>query len=354
MTHFFYGGLHKFMNNNKKTAFMADRIRSNREDDISFVKMLDNFINGSEKINMPLTIGRTPNALAAAGADSTLMLIISPKTIKKCISNPEDVYHGHDLSIDILKKLPSELRNPVMIFKGNEPNSLAIITSLKDNKGRGIMVAVQLKASIRRCKVNRISSAYGRNNFNNYIENQINCGNLIAANIEKANEMLQSLGLQSPPEETFISFNDSIAYSMESVKGFEEFFMKKEFAKNFERRLDEIDTLKERLCRISINAVRTHPDYICYITDLYKLPEDEKQVAASLLSQREDILCNELIESSRGIEKLESYAPGCITTELVNMYTDFMALENKVELIRQERNILNFGRESLRRKSIKR
>lgn len=351
------------MNNNKKAAFMADeqdildmadRIRRNMKDDEYFFKALDRYLRSCGKTTEFLKIGSTPNSIAAAGADSNLNLVISPDTITKCMSKKEEVFHGHDLSADIMKQIPAQLRNPVMIFEGRWKNTLVIITELKDQENREIMTAVKVNSSEQRHKVNKICSIYGRNNMEQYLKLQLEKGCLIAANIEKANKMLQSAGLRLPLEETFISFNDSIAYSMESVKGFEEFFRKKEFAKNFERRLDEIDALKERLCRISVKAVKEHPDYICYITDLYKLPAVEKQAAASLLSQREDKLCNELIESGRGIEKFESHASGCITTELVNMYTDFMAMENKVELIRQERNILNSGRESLRKKSIKR
>lgn len=46
--------------------------------------------------------------------------------------------------------------------------------------------------------------------------------NYIAANKEKAEQMLQSLGLQLPQEETFISFDNNISYSMANVKYLEE------------------------------------------------------------------------------------------------------------------------------------
>ena len=52
----------------------------------------------------------------------------------------------------------------------------------------------------------------------NYLKAQIEQGNLLAANKEKANEMLQSSGLQLPLEETFISFDNSIAYTTANVK----------------------------------------------------------------------------------------------------------------------------------------
>ena len=41
---------------------------------------------------------------------------------------------------------------------------------------------------------------------------------ILAVNTEKAKEMLQSAGLQLPLEETFLSFDNSIAYTTANVK----------------------------------------------------------------------------------------------------------------------------------------
>ena len=66
---------------------------------------------------------------------------------------------------------------------------------------------------------NRVTSAYGHNNFTEYLDRQIKSGNVISCNKNKADKMAQSLGLQSPPEETIISFDDSIAYTKQNVNG---------------------------------------------------------------------------------------------------------------------------------------
>ena len=117
-----------------------------------------------------------------------------------------------------MEQIPQELRNPVMIFKGSQENSLVAITELKDNQNRGVMIAVSLCEKDGFSEVNRISSVYGRNNMTNYLNVQMKQGNLIAVNKEKADRMLHSAGLQSPLENTFISFDNSIAYSTANVK----------------------------------------------------------------------------------------------------------------------------------------
>lgn len=65
--------------------------------------------------------------------------------------------------------------------------------------------------------VNKITSAYGRRAFEIYLSEQLKLNNIIAVNKNKANEMLQSLGLQSPLEESFICYDDSIAYTLDNV-----------------------------------------------------------------------------------------------------------------------------------------
>lgn len=351
------------MNNNKKTALMADEqdildyadiIKSNAAADLLYVQNLKQFILDADRPkNMPVMVGETPNSLAVAGADRKLKLIIYPRTIKKCMGKPEDIYHGHDLSFKILKKLPSELRNPVMIFKGSIPDSLVAITSLKDKNNKEIIVAISINKKEKRQLVNRVSSIYGKDDIHNYINKQINQGNLIAVNTQKANEMLQSLELQLPSEETFISFNNSISYSMQSVKGFEEFYREKALEERWRDRIDEVNSLKDRFCRISVKAVKEQPGYICYISDLRNLPPDENRIVTSLLSKQEDSLCCGLIKYGRLVEKLETQHSQRITPELVNAYTDFMALENKISLIRQEKNMLSYSKERLHRKHIK-
>lgn len=80
------------------------------------------------------------------------------------------------------------------------------------------MIAVALEQVNKQHMVNRISSLYGKDHIYNYISSQLAQNNLIAENKEKADMMLQSRGLQLPKEETYISYDDSIAYSVDNVK----------------------------------------------------------------------------------------------------------------------------------------
>lgn len=129
----------------------AEKIKQNLEEDKAFSEELSKFLDeNQENINAPITIGATPNSLILAGADKKLPVIINPETIIKCMGNLNQIYHGHDLSKEIMEQLPSELRNPSLILKGSHEGSLVAITELKDRENREIMVSVELESKIRR------------------------------------------------------------------------------------------------------------------------------------------------------------------------------------------------------------
>lgn len=196
---------------------ISEKIQKNIAEDKAFSESFDKYLSNKEKTTAPLVVSSTPNALAISGANPNLNIVITPRTIAKCMAEADERYHGHGLSEEIIKQLPMQLRNPTMIFKGNKDNSLVAITELKDKEEREIMIAVSLSETKGFGEVNRIASVYGRNNMNNYLQKQMEQGNLVAINKEKAERMLHSAGLQLPLENTFFSFDNSIAYSDKNV-----------------------------------------------------------------------------------------------------------------------------------------
>lgn len=99
-----------------------------------------------------------------------------------------------------------ELDSPTLIFKGRQEGSILVITSVKDQKDRKIVVAIEFNRQEGFTQVNSIRSVYGRDNLDYFIGENIENGNLLAANKEKADELLRSMGKSYPEENTFISF----------------------------------------------------------------------------------------------------------------------------------------------------
>lgn len=203
----------------------ADKIRQNKQEQSSFAANLHNVVKNNVRINKPLTIGATPNSLVICKADPSLEFTISKTVIDKCLK-PEirdengrlSGKTGHGLSEKQLLDALDNVKNPTMILQGNKPNSLVVITDLTDNSDRQILVSIMLNKMGSSAEINDVTSAYGRKDFANYIEEQVNSGKLLAMHTEKANKLFQSIGKKYPKPDKFIGFNDSIAYSDQNVK----------------------------------------------------------------------------------------------------------------------------------------
>ena len=196
----------------------SENIVVNHNEDLEFAQKIDEFLNNNNCNTQPLRVGHTPFSLIICGANANLEVGISRETIIKCMSNSDDHYHGHELTKELIASLPQSIRDPIMIFKGSHNNSLLLVTELKDKYNKEIVVPIELSSRKARTFINRITSAYGKKNIENYIFNQLQQQNLLAINKEKANKLIQSLGLRLPPEESFICYDNSIAYSMKNVK----------------------------------------------------------------------------------------------------------------------------------------
>lgn len=204
------------------------KIKQNEQEELLFRKNLHNLINGDRKLaSRPLVIGKTPNIFAVCdknvNADNDL--VITKKVIEKCMrpelrdENGKRLKNsGHYLSEEQLAKALESLKEPVMVLKGSLDNTFVAITDFKDDKDKEIIIAIEYNKIGDIGKINSVSSAYGKDNFPTYIKENIQKNNLIAINIEKANKMLLSIGVDFPEANTFISFDNSIAYSVENVK----------------------------------------------------------------------------------------------------------------------------------------
>lgn len=204
----------------------AEKIQQNMQEQKEFEAKLHALLNGDRRVaSAPLIVGTTTNALAICGANGDLPLTISKKVIDKAM-RPEIRNEsgrltgktGHELTEEQIANALNELKNPTMIFKGSHEDSLLAITEIEDNKGRNIVVAIDLDKEENFRVVNSIRSSYGRDNLSNFLDKNIENGNLLAVNNKKADKMLRSIGKSYPKENTFISFDNSIAYSMQNVK----------------------------------------------------------------------------------------------------------------------------------------
>ena len=181
----------------------------------TFTTDLRKMIEGDKQMtSRPLVVGKPSHILSECGANAEQDITITKKVIDKAM-RPEIRDEegrmvgntGHGLTEGLIVDSIMELESPTMIFKGRQDNSLLIITNVADPKDRNIVVAIEFGRQEGFTNVNSIRSLYGRDNLAYFIGENIDAGNLLAANKEKADELLRSIGKSYPEENTFISFN---------------------------------------------------------------------------------------------------------------------------------------------------
>lgn len=171
-------------------------------------------------------LGSTPDILKKHGASDSEFIMYEDCLIK--------VTGGkHAISLEELAKLPKELNEPVLLFKGSVPNSFVALTEMVDKHGNDVIAIVHINKKFGRTIVNKIASVYsksdewGNNKIVSYINNQIKQGNLIDAT-KKAPNWFTTRGLQLPKVvQTILAANNIIDNSPKNVK--------ENFEKNSER-----------------------------------------------------------------------------------------------------------------------
>ncbi len=105
-----------------------------------------------------------------------------------------------------------------MVFKGSVNNSMVVLTEMIDKSGDSVIVAIHMNRRQDRVLVNRIASIYGKNRVENYVESNINAGNLLYASKTKAPDWFTSRGLQLPKlVQTITDADNSITQSAATV-----------------------------------------------------------------------------------------------------------------------------------------
>lgn len=177
-------------------------------------------------------LGTTPDVFIKHGAQKSEMIMYD-EVVAKVTGMKGD--NAHSISLDEISKLPSQLNDPILLFKGSVPDSFVAITELVDKQGHDVVVAVHINKKHGRSTITKIASLYsktneyGTNKIVSYVNNQIKNGNLLDASAKKAPMWFTTRGLQLPKVvQTIINANKSISQNSQNSKAFD-----KNSAKNF-------------------------------------------------------------------------------------------------------------------------
>ncbi|WP_459933393.1 PLxRFG domain-containing protein [Fundidesulfovibrio butyratiphilus] len=161
-----------------------------------WARQLDEFAAGRAIPGKPLTVGTTPKVLRLLGADKLPMTMNSDKIAR--ITGKD-----HNILLETLKDLPRALADPYMVFDSNsQTDSLTVLTDLLEDK-KPILAAIHLNTREGRVSVNRVASAYGKDNLVGFLRKQELERTIRYVNKRKTSEGQRSRRLQLPKEMTF-------------------------------------------------------------------------------------------------------------------------------------------------------
>ena len=203
-----------------KDIKIENDIKSNESE--IFSKQVDEVINGTFNKNNHMTVlASTPNVLKELGIKDYPITLTVNKLDR--IMNKSGKQNGeyHNLGIDIVKQLPRAIQQPLDIVKSHN-NSYVLTTDLSDNQNRQIIAVVKIngKGYINDIKIdtNVMTSAYGRNNYDNWMAKNEKEGNIVydidRGHLNKKRDDVQ--GLQLPNE--VISSDTNIPQNNKNVK----------------------------------------------------------------------------------------------------------------------------------------
>ena len=166
-------------------------------------------------------LNNTSEYLQAAGLANE-PIVMAQSVVTKAQRKAAVDTHGHELSDDVILKLPEMIEKPVLLLKSDTvPASVVVVTSVSDSSGNPVVVALHLSRNNGFDVVTRIASLYGRKNSRNFIADQLLRGNLIGYSKKEANRLLHRDGLQLPRRNPAVDFDIiSVAQDTDAVNNY--------------------------------------------------------------------------------------------------------------------------------------
>ena len=111
------------------------------------------------KTNVQPVIMKAPLVLSLVGAKSGVPLKVTQRTMRKVLKDVESAHthgHGGEISVDVFKKLPSLLSDPIMVLRSRSnrdgrnaviSNGYTFVVEATDRDNRKIIVPITFEAN---------------------------------------------------------------------------------------------------------------------------------------------------------------------------------------------------------------
>ena len=188
--------------------------------DANFGKNVDDWVKNTPEGMLSTSpgyfrVGTTSEALQSIGARTDNIYMRKSKIGMIFEDHPE-------VTVDVIKKVPDILENPVLIMKSlTRPDSIVLLSEEKAENGNSLMVALELTpkpGGRTEAEFSLVTSAYGRDDEN--LRNLINNSELLYldTNKNRANSWLMQLRVQFPSRQPPYGSIGNIAYAEDGVK----------------------------------------------------------------------------------------------------------------------------------------
>lgn len=169
------------------------------DDSQKFHAQIDEWQKDNINIAKLVTVGKIPPVMKILNIDDN-PIEIQYSTLNKIVRDnplyPNDE-QGHKLSIDDIYAIPSQLADPVMVFKSRtRADSFVFFTERKDRENRSILIPLAVNKKKGRIIINEITSMYGRNNEIDFVKSNIDENNLIYADKKRSLDWERSSQVQ--------------------------------------------------------------------------------------------------------------------------------------------------------------
>jgi hypothetical protein len=133
--------------------------RAEEEVDAQFAADVEAVANRTYTKTMPLQLGETPPPLVLAGLDR-LPLVMPAHVVIKATEGEPNRAGEHDLPLDIIKRLPALMRDPVAVAKSKSERNAFVVILEVFHHGKPVVAAIHAHRTNDTIEVNKIASVY--------------------------------------------------------------------------------------------------------------------------------------------------------------------------------------------------
>lgn len=171
-----------------------DEYIASTEHYLQFGKQVDDYLSGNLDQRNAIYVCDTPAILQDTGCQP-LPMYITQRHLQHCM-HPEEPGHPeyHGLTVEQIKRLPEALEAPAMLMESfTKKDSIVAVTPYRDYKNRPIIVSIKREGyasyQLEAVSSNFITSIYGREAFEPFVERVIAENKLLYINTEKSKEL---------------------------------------------------------------------------------------------------------------------------------------------------------------------